>query len=128
MYVLEWDLRVEFELTTHSHLCTGGSRDICYVMDKSSLGRCYPISFAGVERKEQADKRAKQSAEPALAAVAALAKHTRLKAKPKPKTTLCVCASVRTGGDYGLDGLPSCMAAFPKAAAIDDRLKISFST
>lgn len=50
-----------------------------------------------------------QSAEPAVAAVVAVAalgavgEHARLKAKPKPKTMLCVCLNVRRLS--GLNGL-----------------------
>jgi len=59
----------------------------------------------------------KQSAEPAVAALAAAVEHTRLKAKPKPKTVLRVWLRVRRL--LGLNGLLCCMAGFPKPA-IDD--------
>lgn len=57
-----------------------------------------------------------QSAEPAVVAVAALAvvpEHARLKAKPKPKTMLCVCLNVR--GLNGLNGLLCLHGQFSQA-------------
>lgn len=51
--VLEWDLRIEFVLTTHPDFCPGRSRDTCYGRDMSLQGKCRSISVVQVERTGQ---------------------------------------------------------------------------